>query len=70
MHPKNDKGLEFFVDADFAGGWSMDESGDPASIYSYTGYIIKYNNCPILRASKLKSEISESTTEAEYIALS
>ena len=70
MYPKNDKGLECFVDADFTGGWSMNESDDPASVNSCTGYIIKYNNCPILWTSKLQSEISLSTTEAEYIALS
>ena len=70
MYPKNDKGLECFVDADFAGGWSTNESDDPASVYSRTGYIIKYRNCPILWASKLQSEISLSTEEAEYIALS
>ena len=50
MYPKNDKGLECFVDADFAGGWSTNESEDSASVYSCTGYIIKYSNCPILWA--------------------
>ena len=65
IYPRNNKGLECFVDADFAGGWSTNESDDPASVYSRTGYIIKYNNCPILWASKLKSEISLSTTEDE-----
>ena len=69
MYPKNDKGLECFVDADFAGGWSTKTSDDPDSVYSRTGYNIKYKNCPILWASKLQSEISLSTTEAEYIAL-
>ena len=70
MYTKNDKGHECFVDAYFAGGWSTDESDDPASVYSCTGYMIKYKNCPILWASKFQSEISLSTTEAEYIALS
>ena len=70
MYTRNDKGLECSVDADFAGGWSMNKSDDPASVYSRTGYIIKYNNCLILWASKLQSEISLSTTEVEYIALS
>ena len=70
MYPRNDKGLKCFVDADFAREWSTNESDDPASVYSRTGYIIKYKNCPILWASKLQSEISLSTTESEYIALS
>ena len=70
MYPKNDKGLECFIGADFVGVWSTNESDDPASLYYRTGYIIKYRNCLILWASKLKSEISFSTTEAEYISLS
>ena len=70
MYLRNDKGLECFVDTNFAGGWSTNESDDPVLVYSRTGYIIKYNNCPILWASKLQSNISSSTTEAEYIALS
>ena len=70
MYPENGKGLEFFVDADFVGGLSTNESDHPASVYSCTGYINKYRNCPILWASKLQSEISLSTTESEYIALS
>ena len=69
MYPKIDKGLECFVDADFAGGWSTNESDDTASVYSCTVHIIKYRNCPILWASKLQSEIYLSITEAEYIAL-
>ena len=64
MYPKNDKVLKCFVDEDFAGGWSTNESDDSASVYSRTGYIIKYRNCPILRASKLQSEISLSIKEA------
>ena len=42
MYPRNDKGLEYFVDADFVGGLSTNESDDPASVYSRTGYIMKY----------------------------
>ena len=64
MYPINDKGLECFVDTDFAGGWSTNESDYPDSVYSRTGYIIKYKNCPILWESRLQSEIYLSTTEA------
>ena len=48
----------------------MNESDDTALIYYRTGYIIKYKNSLILRASKLQSKISLYTTEAEDIALS
>ena len=70
MYPKNDKVIKCSVNTDFAGGWSTNESDNPASVYSRTGYIIEYKKCPILWVSKLQPEISLSTTESEYIALS
>ena len=68
--PDKLKGLECYVDADFAGGWSKDNGDEPSSVFSRTGYVIKYCNCPIVWLSKLQTEIALSTTEAEYIALS
>ena len=59
-----------FVDADFAGGYSPETCDDPVSVFSRTGYVIFYYNCPIIWVSKLQTEISLSTTEAEYVALS
>ena len=61
MYLENDKGLECIVDAGFSGGLSTNEYDDLASVYSRTGYIIKYRDFPILWASKLQSEISLST---------
>ena len=37
---------------------------------SRTGFVIKYAGCPILWQSKLQGEVAQSTTAAEYIALS
>ena len=37
---------------------------------SRTGYVIMYAICPIISASKLQTEITLSTTESEYVALS
>ena len=68
--PTKSKGLQCFVDADFAGGWSKDNGTDPSSVFSRTGFVIMYCNCPIIWVSKLQTEIALSTTEAEYIALS
>ena len=49
----------------------MSETSDePVSVFSRTGYVIFYLGCPIVWVSKLQSEISLSTVEAEYIALS
>ena len=64
------KGLEVYVDANFAGGWSQADAQNADNVLSRTGYIICYANCPIIWGSKLQTEIALSTAEAEYIALS
>ena len=68
--PDKSKGLECYVDADFAGGWSQADAENAENVMSRTGYIIMYANCPIHFVSKLQTEIALSTAEAEYIALS
>ena len=70
LKPDKDKGLEYFVDADFAGGWNIMDSDSASSVYSRTGYVITYADCPLQWMSKLQSEVALSTTESEYIALS
>ena len=64
------KGLECYVDADFAGGWNQEDPHDAGNLMSRTGFVIKYADCPIYWSSKLQTEIALSTAEAEYIALS
>ncbi len=68
--PDTKKGLECFVDADFAGGWSQATAEDASTVLSRTGYVINFAGCPLIWCSKLQTEIALSTTEAEYIALS
>ena len=68
--PDTSKGLECCVDADFAGRWKQANANDAENVMSRTGMVIMYANCPIFWRSSLKMEISLSTTEAEYIALS
>eukprot|EP00804_Cyclotella_cryptica_P006343 CCRYP_010172-RB/>CCRYP_010172-RB protein AED:0.32 eAED:0.32 QI:0/-1/0/1/-1/0/1/0/373 len=68
--PDSTRGLEVYVDADFAGCWSSGDVHNPEVVLSRTGYVIMYAGCPITWSSKLKTEIALSTTEAEYIALS
>jgi hypothetical protein len=70
LRPDKSRGLECFVDADWAGSWQHRSSNDPLSSHSRTGYIIMYAGCPIIWASKMQPLIALSTTEAEYIALS
>ena len=72
IHYKPDptRGLECFVDADFAGGWASGEHTNPECVLSRTGFVIMYAGCPLTWSSKLQTEIALSTTESEYIALS
>jgi len=69
--PDKSKGLEVFVDADFAGNWDKLEAPfDRDTARSRHGYIIRYAGCPILWKSQMQAQISLSTTEAEYVGLS
>ena len=75
-----DKGLRFkpgkvleldcYVDADFAGLYNVEAHDDPVCVKSRTGYVLTLGSCPLLWVSKLQTEITLSTTEAEYVALS
>ena len=68
--PDKSRGIECFVDADFAGSWDKADAGNPENVLSRTGYIIFIHGCPVVWSSKLQTEIALSTAEAEYIALS
>jgi len=68
--PDKTMGLECYVDADFAGGWNQLNPTEADTLFSRTGFVIKYANCPIYWKSKLQTELALSTAEAEYIALS
>jgi hypothetical protein len=70
LKPDSSRGLECYVDADWAGSWQHRSSPDPLSAHSRTGYVIMYAGCPIIWASKMQTLVALSTTEAEYIALS
>ena len=64
------RGLEVYVDADFSGGWDMADSTNADNVLSRTGFVIRYASCPVIWKSKLQTEISLSTAEAENIAMS
>ena len=70
VRPTGDLSLTCYVDADFAGLHGRDPDYAPSSAKSRTGYIITLGGCPILWKSQLQTEISLSTLEAEYSALS
>ena len=64
------KGLEVYVDADFAGNWDPTEpENDADTARSRHGYII-IKSCNVVCKSQLQTEITLSSTEAEYTGLS
>lgn len=68
--PQTDLRVDCYVDADFAGSFSVANKQDPVCAKSRTGYVIMYRGAPLLWASKMQTQIALSTMEAEYIALS
>jgi hypothetical protein len=70
LHPDGVSGLEVYVDADFVGNWDPADTQSRDSARSRHGYIIKYNNCPILWKSQMATDIAMSSTESEYTGAS
>ena len=71
LDPDRAKSLEVYADADFSGNWNKNTAEhDSSTAKSRTGYIILYAGCPIIWCSKLQTQVSLSTTEAEYVSLS
>jgi hypothetical protein len=58
------------VDADFLGLYDAEDSDDPMSFHSCTGYVILLANCLLFWVSKLQTEISVSTLVSEFVSLS
>jgi hypothetical protein len=70
LRPSKELCIDCYVDADFAGLYGYEDDQDPVSVKSRTGYVLTLANCPLLWASKLQTEITVSTMESEYVALS
>ena len=68
--PSGDLSLDCYVDANFAGLFGRNPDREPSSVKSRTGYLITLGNAPIIWKSQLQTEISLSTLESEYSALS
>ena len=66
IEPNLLKGLEVFVDSDFAGNWDWNDSLNKDTARSRHGYFISYNGVPLTWKSQLQQEIALSTTEACY----
>jgi hypothetical protein len=67
---KDNMTLDCFADADFAGGFKVEDPEDPHSVRSRTGFVVTLGATPVLWGSRLQTETSLSTMEVEYISLS
>jgi hypothetical protein len=70
IRPAKDYKMDLYVDADFCGLFKQEDDRDANSVRSRTGYIIMLCGCPLVWKSQLQTQISQSTLEAEYSALS
>ena len=68
--PTDDLRIDCFVDADFAGLYNYENDQDPTSVKSRSGYLFIVGGCLISWRTKLQSDISLSTMESEYVAMS
>ena len=62
--------VDFYADADFATIWGHENPQDSICGRSKTGFVGNFSNCPLLWVSKIQTEISLSTLNSEYVALS
>jgi hypothetical protein len=62
--------IDVYLDTDFAGMYGHEEHTDPACAKSCTRLYITFAECPVVWQSKLQTEMSLFTMEANVIALS
>ena len=60
----------YCVNDDFTGSYSVEAYQEPVPVFSQSGYVIFYLNCPVICVSKMQTELSLFTVESECIALS
>ena len=70
LKPNGQLQVDCYIDAYFAGLWSVKDNQDPISVKSCSGHLIFFMGCPSSWSSKLQTQITLSTMESEYIALS
>ena len=62
--------VDFYADADFAGLWGHEDPQDPVCSVSRTGFVVTFENFPLLWVSKLQTDNALSEQHFEYVELS
>ena len=57
--------VNFYADADFSGLWGHENPQDPICARSRTGFVVTFDNFPLLWVSKLQTEIALYTLHSE-----
>ena len=57
LQPNPNYKLDCYVDADFAGLWSVGNDQDPISVKSRSGFVITFMECPITWSSNYKPKL-------------
>jgi hypothetical protein len=70
IKPDGTLSLADWVDADFCGLFKRDPDESPSSVKSRGAFLITLSDVPLIWKTQLHSEITLSTTEAEYSTLS
>ena len=70
IKPNGALDLDTWCNTDFAGLYKCDPDTHPSSVKSHCAFIIFLSNGPLFWKTQLHSEITLSTTEAEYTTLS
>ena len=68
--PDKSRGLQVYINADFAGNWDPNDKQSIDTARSRHGYVITLAGCPICWKSQLQMEVALSSTESEYTGLS
>ena len=67
LRPDKSRGLECFVDADWARSWQDLSSNDPLSAHTRSEYVIMYAGCPYYRATCIHDHISRPRVRRQRI---
>ena len=61
--------VDCYADAYFVGLWGHENTQDPICARNINGFVVTFDDCPLLWVSKIQTENSLSTLHSQYVAL-